>query len=395
MILEFVQGLFGREIFVVRGVSVLFGLLQLPLMYALALHIMKKRRASPQISHDTALTVTAITAVFPSHILFSRLAWLSVHLCFAWTLVLCAYLRAREKNHHGWLVILFLASVFATLLKTQGLLFPLFLLAGRILELLIAKNLGKIKKWKKVFKDELALTLVFSLIPVTFYILTHPGIAATVLLYGGDLYGLSNINLRFEHLFTTWWYILTIYLIALAGSLRFILGLAPLPKRWKVWPIWGLLLICATIGLVLGPGNGYYTTYLVLFSLPIGIGLMRSKNWVRMTALTILFVTTILSIGPRDYFLNSWTLEPFRTPGYWNSHEEKINYVLRKEAAVTVLGYAGHHLRWYLDPYLYVGKDMSPPYPTRMILILGDSNAARELGGVVYKDNQVTIIRQN
>jgi len=394
MILEFVQGLFGREIFIVRGVSVFFGLLQIPLMYSLALFVMQKRRSSPQIAHETALIVTAITAIFPSHILYSRLAWLSVYLCTTWTLVLYAYLRAREKNQTLWLVLLFLASVFATLLKTQGLLFPLILLFGRIIELLIAKSLGKIKKWEKVFKDELALTLVFSFIPVTFYILTHPGIAATVLLYGGDLYGLSNITLRFEDLFYTWWHILTIFLIALIGSLRFLWDLAPLPKRWKVWPIWGLLFLCATLGLLLGPGNGYYTTYLVLFSLPIGIGLMRSKNWVRMGALTVLFITTILSLGPRDFTLNTWTLEPFKTPGYWNLNVDKINALLKDESAVTVLGYAGHHLRWYLDPYLYVGRNMTPPYPTKMIIILGNPELARGLGGVVFADDQVTIVLQ-
>ena len=390
MILKFTQGLFGHEIAIVRGVSVFFGLLQLPLMYALALYIMQKRRSSPQAAHDTALIVAAVAAVFPSHVLYSRLAWLSVHLCFAWTLVLYTYLRAREKNQTEWLVLLFLACVFASLLKTQGLLLPVFLIIGTFTEIMFKRN----KKRKTKNEKLLIYTLLLSLLPVFFYIVTHPGIAATVLLYGGDLYGVSGILIRAEDLIMVWWKILTIFLIVLVLSLRFLGCLAPRPKRWKVWPIWGLLLLCATIGFILGPGNGYYTTYLVLFSLPIGIGLAKSKNWIRMAALIVLLTTTIISLGPRDLTLSVQTLEPYKTEGYWNSHEKEINNVLRGETAVTVLGYAGHHLRWYIDPYLYVGRNMDPPYPTDLIMILGDSDAVKGFGRILYEDEQVAVVRQ-
>jgi hypothetical protein len=88
-------------------------------------------------------------------------------------------------------------------------------------------------------------------------------------------------------------------------------------------------------------------------------------------------------------------MEPsYREIGYWNTHADDVNAVLKGEKQVTVLGYPGHGIRWYLEPETLVGRRMIPPYPTRFILVLQNQVEARSLGDVMYEDEKVTLVRQ-
>lgn len=379
MTFRFAQALFGQEIIIVRGTSALFGLAFLPLFYALA------RR---YVDRPTALTAVAVAALFPSHILFSRLGYLSTQLLFAWTLLLYCFLKVCEVSNDkatprsstkssgvGWFAALFFASVYATFIKTQGLVLPILLAVGVFID-----------QWRTQDKFSIFWTLLLSLIPVSLYILTHPGIAATLLLYEGNLYGVSDFLTRVSDLLRTYWHVLSLFLLAIVFSLRSFPACN--------WPLRVTLAWVSMHGLFLGPGNAYYTTELVLFALPIGVSLARLSPLLRNTVLCILLITTLTLLGPRSLFLNRWTLEPFRSEPYWNTHANIINEHVRDETAVTVFGYPGHQLRWYLEPRALVGRTMVPPYPTRHLLILQDPVTARRLGSVIYEDEKAVIVRQ-
>ncbi len=373
-IMGLVQLLFGHEIIVARGVSVAFGIAFLPLLYALARHY--------RLREQEALLVTAIAAIFPSHILFSRLAYLSTQLLFGWTLTLFFFLKAREKQDTLSLVSLFLASVFVTLIKTQGLLLPLLLLLGTFVEQW--RNWRKLKT-KNYQLITLSFVLLLSLIPVTLYILTHPGIAATVLLYEGNLYGTAHLLTRVTDLLSTWWHMLSLFLLAMLFSLRMLPSFS--------WPLWITLAWVSVHGLLLGPGNPYYTTELVLFALPIALLLQRCTVTLRYATLSGLLILTLLLLGPRAFFQSPLTLGPYAHEGYWNTHAARINEVLKGEEAVTVLGYPGHHLRWYLEPHLLLGRNMTPPYPTKFLLVPESKEPLPE-GRVVYRDETMVVLAQ-
>jgi len=365
-IMGLAQSLFGHTIIVARSVSAVFGIALLPLLYLIAREYTDKK---------TALLITAIAAIFPTHIVFSRLAYLSAQLLFGWTLMLYCFLKTRKAilapqsslsaSGVGWMFALFFASVFATLIKSQGLLFPGLLILGTFIE-----------QWKTSKKlsivnclpaealakaGQLSIVLVLSLLPTTLYILTHPGIAATVLLYGGNMYGISGFFHRFIELFTTWWTELSLFLIVLVFAL-------PSLKNFS-WPVSALLALVSTVGFILGPDHAYYVSDLVLFALPIGMMLSKIHPIVRKGTLGALLILTLLILGPTTLYRTQWTYPLYQEKGYWNTHAETLNAVLKGEETVTVLGFPGHHLRWYLTPRLLVGREMTPPYPTAFILI--------------------------
>jgi len=375
-----VQSLFGFETIIARGVSVVIGIATIPLIYFIARHFFEKR---------TALLATAIAAIFPSHILFSRLAYPSIYLCFAWLLTLFFYIKTDEQaNKHlsaearakagtresPWLIGLFLASVAATFIKSQGLVFPGLLLLGLLIE-----------KRKAVVRDEVAWILFLSLIPVGLYLLTHPGVLATVILYGGNMYGVSGFAQRIVELVSTWWHILTLFAVFALVSLRWFRALP--------WPVWALLATAIVTGFLLGPAHEYYATHLILLALPITVLLMRFTPMLRALSITALVVTTLLFLGPH-------TLAPFAhhlytKEHYWNTHADEVNEILKDTEEMFVLGYPGHHLRWYLEPKLLVGRFMNLEDKKGIFLILKKDELADPPGTeVVYEDERIRILKK-
>lgn len=359
--------LLGQNIVIARGVSVIFGIACLPLIYVLTLELTKKR--------ETALLATAIASLFPTHILFSRLAYPSMEECFFWLLLLLCFLRARKNDDFRWYLALFFATVLSTMTKTQDILFPAALILGRIVELRT-----------KVLKDTLAWTIAIACIPFTLYVATKPGIAATLTLYGGNMYGVSGPLERLITLLTIWWKLAALYVLAIIASIP---SLRLLP-----WPFHSLLATSILIGYLLGPGHEYYATHLVFFSIPIAIALMEWKSEVRILCLSLLVACTLVLLGPRAIFLNRFTHDLYLEPGFWNLHAAEINEALKGEKAVTVLGEAGHHLRWYLEPEVLVGKNMTPPYPTKFAVLLNPSEAAKTPGAkLIFAEEMAAVVQ--
>ncbi|MBU0766689.1 glycosyltransferase family 39 protein [Patescibacteria group bacterium] len=376
-----VQSIFGFETIVARGVSVAMGIATIPLFYVLARNFFEKR---------SALLATAIAALFPSHILFSRLAYPSIYLCFAWLLTLLCYIKANESvNRRGpaeaaakvetgafmWLIGLFIASVAASFMKSQGLVFPVLLLFGLLIE-----------KRKAIVRDEVAWILLLSLIPVGLFFLTHPGVLATVLLYGGNMYGLSGFVQRISELVFTWWHLLTLFAIFSLISLRWFRALP--------WPVWTLLATIILTGFLLGPAHEYYSTHLILLALPIAVLLMRLTPTLRTLSIISLTITTFLFLGPH-------TLAPFAhhlytNDPYWNTHTNKINEILKNTEEVYVLGYPGHHLRWYLEPRLHVGRFMNLEGVNGTFIILKkDKLPDPPKMKVLYEDARIVIAERS
>lgn len=349
---QFAQILFGHEITAVRGVSVLLGILTLPLIFGITKTFSDEK---------TALLATAIAAIFPSHIFFSRLAYLSVALCFGWALLLFAYLKARKaksyKQAAPWIIAVFLASVFVTHIKTQGLLLPFFLMIGSFIEAHIARSKNPSLS---SFLVPLSSALLLSLIPIALYILTHPGVAATLLLYGGSMYGVSDFIIRVQELFSVWWSLIGIFLIAALFGMK--------DFRKCPWPLQTLIVIGFLIGLLLGPGHSYYATKLAFFSIPIAMALSTLEKKLRVTLVTALLIFTLFTLCPAH--LVPFPHELFAKEGSWNKEAPIFNDLLGDEQSVIVFGDAGHQVRWYLEPEVLVGKNMSPPYGANYALLL-------------------------
>jgi len=360
-ILKNVTMLFGQEIIVARSVSALFGIACLPLIYLLTREMTKKT--------DIALLATVIAALFPTHILFSRLAYLSIQECFWWLVVLYAFLKAKKEKEMFWYLLLFAATVASTMTKTQDILLPAFLVIGRIIELRM-----------KVLRDTLSWILIIACIPFGFFFLTHPGISATLFLYGGNMYGVSGPFARIIDLATVWWKLLGIYLIAMAASLPAL--------RTFPWPFHALLLVAVLTGYLLGPGHEYYATHLVFFSIPIATALLRSDASLRIAAMGLCTAYTLLTLGPTSLFLNPWTNHLYQKTGFWNQNAAAINDLLKEEEAVTVLGDAGHHFRWYLAPRVLVGRDMIAPYQTQYLILTILAEAPKAKGGTVILSSE-------
>ncbi|MBT3835022.1 hypothetical protein HOF56_02120 [Candidatus Peribacteria bacterium] len=375
MILRGAQAIFGHEIFVVRMVSVIFGVAFLPLFYNLCRLYCDKK---------TSLLAVAIAAIFPTHILFSKLSYLSIQLCFAWTLTLYAFLRARKDPSMKWLSLLYVSSVVATMTKTQGLLLPVFLVVGIVTEELCRAISGPRTADRKK-NIEIVLTLLLSLIPTFFYILSNPGVFATVLQYGGNMYGVSEPGNRVFDLIYTWWHVLYLFFIAIIFSLN--------SYRKLDWPFCITLGTGILTGLVLGPAHDYYATYLVLCALPISIFLMKRKSIYRNISIAMLTLMTVFMFAPISLIRTPWMHVHYLSYPYWNNHSDDINEVLKDEEVITILGGPGHHVRWYLDPQLLVGDNMQEPYETDYVLVLRDRDLARELGHIVYEDTETSIVQ--
>ena len=337
------QTIFGASIISARAVSIAFGIATIYLIYKIVLEFSEKK---------AALTAAAFASIFPTHIIFSKLAYLSVPLCFAWALTTLMFIKANKKPHDSKLLIaLFLSSVLATFIKTQGLLFPLLLLIGIIIE--------SIKNKKPLFTIHYSLfTILFlSLIPITLYILTNPGIGATLTLYGGNMYGVSGILDRTLTLIKLWWHLIPILTILFALSLIHITR-KPNPKTETLTPALILIVTGILLGLVLGPAHEYYTTYLVYWSIPIALLINRMKPCWTPIILTLIVINTLLLTGPRSVFLNGRTYKLYQSEGYWNTHADQINDALKGVDEVIVMGHPGHHIRWYLEPRVLVGKNI-------------------------------------
>ncbi|MFH0770900.1 MAG: glycosyltransferase family 39 protein [Candidatus Peregrinibacteria bacterium] len=359
--------LFGDTLFAARGVSALFGILT-PLLIALIAREIAGREA--------ALRAAAIASIIPSHILFSRLAYLSVVLTFFWLLTLIAFLRAKKTTSPQSIIFLFASSLMGTFIKTQGILLPGFLLLGRVIE-----------RRGRVLRDPVFWILAFSLIPILLFIATHPGIPATLLLYGGNMYGLSGLMSRFVMLFATWWQLL---LLALPILLLGIAGFRRLP-----WPVWGLVLIGSAIGLLLGPGHPYYAVHLVYWSLPLALALSSVPSILQGGILTLLFVNTLALLMPRTVAVTPWTSPLERQDAYWNTHADAINTAIGGVDEVVVLGSPGHHIRWYIASRVLVGKDMDITNRKGTFLLLSPEERSNLKGGdVVYDDGQTMVVER-
>ena len=362
-IIEAVRTILNDEIVVIRFVSVFFGILTLPLIYLTAKEFTNKK---------TAILAVIIASLFPSHIIFSRLAYLSVQQCFWWIAVLFCYFKARKGDNFIWYLALFLTSVAATMTKTQGLLLPLLLIIGTLIERR---------------KSKLSITLALSLIPVTFYILTKPGIAATLFLYTGNMYGVSGPFDRIGALIATWWRVIGFFLIALIVSIPML--------RKLPWPFLTLLTIGTLIGFLLGAGHEYYTTHLVLWSIPIAMMLIKFKPALRSISVAILLLFSVVTLGPTGLLQNKWTYELYQERGFWNTYAAEINAHLEGEEVVTAIGDIGHHVRWYVKPRVLVGKNMERPYPTNYFLVFGVDEAANVSGKIVEVFEHLAVVRQN
>lgn len=338
-----------------RMVSVLAGIASVGVLFAIAQRTQNRR---------TAITVSAVAAVFPGHVLFSKSAYLDGLLILTWLLTILTYEHTRaysEKKNGFSLFFLWAAAVASTFLKAQGFLFPLILLFWRIWEM----------RRQRPWRDPITGVLILSMVPITLYLMTSPEIVATLQLYGGGLFGLQNILLRFLHTFGMWWHTLLLVLP---------LGIIALP--WlKQYPRSVLLLCLLAVlqPLLLGPGHTYYATELVVFALPIGLLITRLPRIAQMIAL-------ILCIG------SACTVQ-LRTPTtYWNTHAESLNALLAQEERVIAVGPVGHHVRWYLRPEILVGNAMDL---TRWNGIIVDLGTDQELPThtVFYQDERLRLLR--
>ena len=374
------QAIFGTSIISARLVSIIFGIATIYLIYQIVLTFSDKK---------IALTAAALAAIFPTHIIFSRLAYLSVPLCFAWALTTLMFIKAKNKPNNSKLLIgLFLSSVLATFIKTQGLLLPFFLLLSSLYAM--RKNN---KKPLFTIHYSLFIILFLSLIPITLYILTNPGIGATLTLYGGNMYGVSGIFERISTLIKLWWHLIPILSILFALSL---IQLVTKNQKLKTWslPLTALILAGVLLGLLLGPAHEYYTTYLVYWSIPIALLLSRMKPCWTPIILTLIVINTLLIVGPRSIFLNGRTYRVYQSEGYWNTHADRINEVLEGVDEVIVLGHPGHHIRWYLEPLTLVGKNMDLTNRKGVYLNLGKELQVEAVGEVLYDDEEVIITRK-
>ncbi|MDD5055188.1 MAG: glycosyltransferase family 39 protein [Candidatus Peribacteraceae bacterium] len=357
----------GPVIIVARAVSAILGVLTLVVMYFIALHLRNRQ---------TALLVAAVAAVVPSHILFSRLAYLAVPLTLAWLAALLLFLLARRDGRPVFILLLFLCSVSATFVKAQGLVFPLLLLLGRIIE-----------KRRLAFRDPVTIVLALSLIPILFFVVTHPGLPATLFLYGGNMFGLSHASGRMMALLQTWWPLLLLFFPFLLISIPMI--------RLMPWPAVLLLLTGPAIALLLGPDHPYYATDLVCWALPVALLLGYFPAAARHGVMIALTVNAFLILTPRAVSVTPWTYSLVQTPGYWNAHADTLNTLMMNETLVIALGATGHHVRWYLMPEVLVGNDMDLTRRNGMFLLLDKAAMERIPGAtVVYEDERLIVAKR-
>jgi uncharacterized membrane protein len=366
----FIQNIFGYKMIIARSGSVIFGIGCLPIIYLIVKEVADK---------NAALISTALAAIIPTHIVFSKLAYPSVYLCFAWLLTTWLFLKARKQSTSSNLLIaLFLSSVLSTFIKTQGLLLPFFLLIATLIDILKKRNY------------QLPIILILSLIPVTLYILTKPGVFATLFLYGGNMYGVSDFLTRITGIINLWWHLTPLFLML------FVLSLISLHLKAKSYKLIYLLIFIGIInGLLLGPAHEYYTTHHIYWCIPIGIMLAKWKPCWSTLALGLIAIHTIMVTGPRDIFLNANTHSLYKEEGYWNQHEAAINDALKETEKVIVLGFPGHHIRWYLDPEVLVGRNMDLRDRSGTYLLLDKEEWVQVSDGdKIYEDEEVMIVKR-
>jgi len=354
----------GHNIVSVRVLAAIIGTITIGLIFLVVREIKNT---------ETAMIAAAIASIFPSHILFSRLAYLSIILCFGWWFLLLAFIHARKNPSTLRLTALYVAGLVATLIKTQGVLFPILLIIGRIAE-----------KGKSSVRDPILWVLAISMIPMGIYALTQPAVAAAFLSYGGTSYGFSNIIERLFQLGSAWWH---------WNHVIIVVGIISLPFLIKVpWHISAMLLAGVLTSYLLGPGHSYYTTHLIVFAVPISIMIKKMGTWKVPMICGVLGVITLLTTGPSKFI--PFPYSEFSKEGFWNEHSAKINEFFLGEDSITVLGSAGHHIRWYISPRVLVGKQFKPPYPTEYILLLNDSKVDDIDGIVEYSEKNITVMRQ-
>ncbi len=338
-----------------RMVSVIAGFASICVLFAIA------RRTQ---TFQTASMVAGIAAVFPSHMLFSKSAYLDGLLTLGWLLTILSFERARaDQEQPTGLALLFLwtTAVASTLLKTQGFLFPLMLLLLRLWD----------RRTHRPWRDPITNILILSMVPIFFFLITGPEIVATLLLYGGGMFGLHGMLSRIPTAFDMWW-----------GTLLLVLPLSIITLPWLKQLPRSVILLCLLAllqPLLLGPSHTYYSTALVVFALPIGLFLTRLPRITQAGAL-------MLCIG-------SVIVVQLRTPTtYWNTHADTLNDLLAQEERSVAVGRVGHHVRWYLRPEILVGNSMDLTDWNGMILDMGSKDALPD-GTVLYQDTRLRLLQ--
>lgn len=343
-----------HSIIAARSVSIVTGFLTIGVLFLIARRLTTLR---------TAGLVAAVAAIFPGHIVFSKLAYLDPLLTLAWLLTVLTLEQARaQKEHTNDLSLLFLwaAAVASTFIKTQGFLFPLALLLLRLWEM------RKHRPWH----DPIAGILILSLLPIFLYLPTHPSILATLQLYGGTMFGIQNMLTRILELFLMQWQML---LFLLPLGILSISSLRQCPISLRM-----LCLLAALQPLILGPNHIYYATALVIFALPIGLLLTRLPRIAQDIALILCIGSALLV-----------QIQPKTT--YWNTHADTINALVTGEKQIVAVGGVGHHIRWYLRPEVLVGNTMDLSQWNGVILDLGTDLILPE-STIVYQDERIRLL---
>ena len=366
--MQIFQALFGHTLLVVRSISVLAGIATLFVLFATVRFLFPEKK-------EVAELTLAVASLFTSHILLSRLAYLDATQCLMWACLLYAFLRARERQTVASITMLNVASVLAIFVKVQGMLFPFFLLLGRIIE-----------KRGRVHRDPVFLALCLSFVPFAFYILSQPEVGAVFFLYTGKVIGFIDLSGRFISLLTLWKSILGIFLILIPFSL---------PKvRSLPWPVTLLLLLAIGINFFLSP-RLYYSTYLVFFAMPIGLLLASWKIHYRVVTLCAIFLSTLLIAGPQVFPLRSYRFYLFQHPGYWNTHAAAINKSIGESDEVIAIGHVGHQVRWYIDAKVLVGHEMdTAEMPGTFLVVAPPGALPLENTEILYADERVQVYRR-
>jgi len=314
-------------------------------------------------------------SLITTHILLSRLAYLDAAQALAWSLLLLGFIMVREKQDMRSITLVYLASILSIFTKTQGLLFPLLLLCGRVLE-----------QRGRVLRDPITWALLLSLISFGPYILSHPETFAILTIYTGKVIGFIDLPKRLTDLLTLWRGSLGIFLLLIPMSL--------LTVRKLPWSVLTLLGITIGINFFLSP-RLYYSTYLVFFALPIGLLLSHwSRSW-RWISLAAMGITTLLVTGPTGLIPPTFRPFPFRESGYWNTHAAAINASIGDVESVIALGHVGHQVRWYVGARVLVGNDMDLKGVRGTFLVIDPSGTITvPRATLVYRDERVGILRR-
>jgi len=366
-VFQIAQFIGGSTLLSVRLPVALVGCLIVWLMYVIA------RR---ECGKETALRVAALAAIFPSAIVFSRLAYLSTFVIASWLFFTYCFLRARRDSSVFMLILLFFASVIASYTKTQGFVFTFMLLLGCI-----------IQKRQRVFQDPVAIILALSLVPISATLVTSPAILATLTQYSGGAFGAHAPLERLSTLFSSWVLMVPFFLPLLLLSVQ--------RARQLPWSM--VLLMCLGMGMAffLGPSHLYYTADVIYTMFAIGLWMGTLHAYVRLSIVSVLCVTTVFVLQPMHWMQHSYRVPPFSQVPYWNTHASQLESVLHTQTELTILGNnVGHHVRWYLRPEITVIRDPSNYLPvtgTYMILQPTPVPAWLQTNTPLYEDTHVSI----